>query len=98
MFIFGGFRLVMRAFLHYPQVWPTVMEVMQAAMTIGKTSEATHMMRYEDALHLPIPEAREFLGFRNIKLIDTSEMDKIYTEQVRPDALGMGEFTAEAAE
>ncbi len=98
MYIFGGFRLVMRAFLHYPQVWPTVMDLMQTAMTIGQTSESTHMMRYEDALHLPIPEAREFLGFRNVKEIDTAEMDKIFTEQVRPEEVGLSVFTAEAAE
>lgn len=98
LYIFGGFRLVMRAFLHYPQVWPTVIDLMQTAMTIGKTSESTHMMRYEDALHLPIPEARELLGFRNVKEIDTSEMDKIYTEQIRPEEADFLAFTAEAAE
>lgn len=98
LYIFGGYRLVMRAFLHYPQVWPTVMELMQMAMEVGRTSESTHMMRYEDALHLPIPEARELLGFRNVREIDTVDMDKIYTEQIRPEDMGFGTFTAEAAE
>ena len=98
LYIFGGYRLVMRAFLHYPQVWPLVMELMQMAMEVGRTSESTHMMRYEDALHLPIPEAREFLGFRNVREIETVEMDKIFTEQVRPEEMGFGAFTAEAAE
>jgi ubiquinone biosynthesis protein Coq4 len=83
-FLLGGHRLVMRAFLHYPQVWPTVLDLMQRGIKIGQTSECTHMMRYEDALHLPIPEAREFLGFRNAEDVDTYEMDLIYTEQVIP--------------
>jgi hypothetical protein len=84
MFIFGGTRLVMRAFLHYPQVWPTVLNLMTQAMLVGKTSESTHMMNYESVLHLPIPEAREALGFRNVVDMDTREMDLIYTEQVIP--------------
>lgn len=85
MFIFGGHRLVMRAFLHYPQVWPTVLDLMQRGIRIGKASESTHMMNYEAALHLPIKEAREFLGFRHAEDVDTVEMDKIYTEQVKPE-------------
>jgi hypothetical protein len=84
MFIFGGTRLVMRAFLHYPQVWPTVLDCITQAIKVGRTSESTHMMNYEAALHLPIPEAREFLGFRNVVDMDTREMDLIYTEQVLP--------------
>lgn len=45
------------------------------------------MMNYEAALHLPIPEAREMLGFRNVVDMDTREMDLIYTEQVIPEDL-----------
>jgi hypothetical protein len=49
------------------------------------------MMNYEAALHLPIPEAREFLGFRNVVDMDTREMDLIFTEQVIPGETGMQE-------
>ncbi|MBV1917143.1 MAG: hypothetical protein KUG65_03670 [Sphingomonadaceae bacterium] len=84
LYIFGGHRLVMRSFLHYPQTWPTVLDLMQRGITIGQESESTHMMNYEAALHLPIPEARDFLGFRKAEDVDTVEMDKIYTEQVKP--------------
>ena len=91
MFIFGGTRLVMRAFLHYPQVWPTVLSCITQAIHVGKTSESTHMMNYEAALHLPIPEAREMLGFRNVVDMDTREMDLIYTEQVIPGESAMQE-------
>jgi hypothetical protein len=74
----------MRSFLHYPQTWPTVMDLMTRGIKIGKESESTHMMNYEAALHLPIPEAREFLGFRYAEDVDTVAMDLIYTEQVEP--------------
>ena len=88
MYIFGGHRLVMRSFLHYPQTWPTVLDLITRGIKIGQTSECTYMMDYESALHLPIPEAREKLGFRNAEDVDTYEMDLIYTEQVIP---GQGE-------
>ncbi|MEI9982099.1 MAG: hypothetical protein WDN69_02090 [Aliidongia sp.] len=38
------------------------------------------MMKYEDVLHLPVAEARERLGYRNVKQMDMSEAAAIYTE------------------
>ncbi len=84
MYIFGGTRMVMRSFLHYPQTFPLVLDMITRAIRIGKESESTHMMNYEAALHLPIPEAREFLGFRHVEEIDSYDMDLIFTEQVVP--------------
>jgi ubiquinone biosynthesis protein Coq4 len=81
IYIFGGYRLVMRAFLHYPETWLTVIDLMRRGFDIGLASEPIQMMRYEDALHLPIPEAREMLGFRKAEDVDTAAMDLIFTER-----------------
>ena len=83
-YIFGGTRLEMRACLHYPTTWLTVMDLMRRGISIGLASESILMMRYEDAFHLPIPEARELLGVRNAEDIDTAWEDEVFIEKRAP--------------
>lgn len=83
IYLFGGMRLLFRSFLHYPDTWPTVLELAERGLEIGRTSDPIMMMRYEDALPLSIPEAREMLGYRNAEDVDTQEMDLIFTETVK---------------
>jgi ubiquinone biosynthesis protein Coq4 len=80
-YIFIGTRFEMRACLHYPSTWMTVMDMMRRAISIGFASECFLMMPYEEALHLPIPEARAKLGVRNAEDIDSAREDEVYTEQ-----------------
>jgi ubiquinone biosynthesis protein COQ4 len=82
LYIFVGPRMVMRSFLHYPQTWPTVLELIQRGIAVGEASASVYEMCYEDALHLPIPEAREMLGFVGAEDFDSAAMDLIFTEQV----------------
>lgn len=82
LYVFVSHRMVMRSFLHYPQTWPMVLDLMQRGYSVGQASDSVYEMRYEDALHLPIPEAREFLGFREAEDFDSAAMDLIFTEQV----------------
>lgn len=81
-YIFLSYRMVMRAFLHYPQTWPTVLQLIERGITVGRASASVYEARYEDALHLPIPEAREMLGFVGAEDFDSAAMDLIFTEQV----------------
>jgi ubiquinone biosynthesis protein COQ4 len=81
LYIFVSHRMVMRSFLHYPQTWPTVLELIQRGVAVGQASASVYEMRYEDALHLPIPEAREKLGFVGAEDFDSTAMDLIFTEQ-----------------
>lgn len=83
IYIFGGSRLIFRSFLHYPETWPTVLAMIRQGLAIGEASDPIMMMRYEDALHLSIPEAREMLGYREAQNFDSSDMDRIFTEQVK---------------
>ena len=93
IYIFGGSRLIFRSFLHYPDTWPTTLRMMEQGIRIGLASEPIMMMRYEDALHLPIPEARAMLGYREAEDFDSAEVSRIFTEQqphpsvLHPDAL-----------
>ena len=83
IYIFGGSRMIFRSFLHYPETWLTVLDMIRQGLAIGQASDPIMMMRYEDALHLSIPEAREMLGYREAADFDSSEMDRIFTEQVK---------------
>jgi ubiquinone biosynthesis protein Coq4 len=84
IYIFGGTRLEMRSCLHYPTTWLTVIDLMRRGIAIGLASESIIMMRYEDAFHLPIPEARVLLGVRNAEDIDTADEDEVFTEKRPP--------------
>lgn len=82
LYIFVANRMVMRSFLHYPQTWPTVLELIQRGIAVGQASASVYEMRFEDALHLPVPEARAVLGIRGAEDFDSAAMDLIFTEQV----------------
>ena len=81
-YVFLGYRMVMRSFLHYPQTWPMTLDLITQGIEVGLASDSVYEARYEDVLHLPVPEAREKLGFRKAKDFDSAEMDLIFTEQV----------------
>jgi ubiquinone biosynthesis protein Coq4 len=83
-YLFGGLRMVMRAGLHYPTSWLTVMDLMRRGTNIGLASESIIMMRYEDALHLPLPAAREKLGIRNAEDVDSWSDDAVFIEKREP--------------
>lgn len=87
IYIFGANRLIFRSFLHYPETWNTTLEMMRRGLAIGEASDPIMMMRYEDALHLSIPEAREMLGYREAEDFDSEPMNRIFTEEEIPDRI-----------
>jgi ubiquinone biosynthesis protein COQ4 len=84
MYMFGGFRMVMRGGLHYPTAWLTIADSMRRGLSIGLASESIIMMDYESAFHLPIEEARKRLGVVNAEELETVADDQVYTEQRKP--------------
>jgi len=82
LFVFGGFRMVFRAALHYPQTWLTVVDLMRRATAIGLNSECILMARFEDVFHLTPAEAREALGVRGAEDLDTAEVSRIFDGEV----------------
>jgi ubiquinone biosynthesis protein COQ4 len=84
IYIFGATRMEMRAALHYPSTWLTVVDLMRRGLSIGLASESILMMRYEDAFELTIPEARIKLGVRNAEEVETVADDEVFTERRQP--------------
>lgn len=93
IYIFGANRLTFRSYLHYPETWLTTVDLMRRGLDVGMNSDPFILMRYEDALHLSVPEAREMLGVRNAEDVDTEAASRIFAER---DA--RGSLAVEAAE
>lgn len=85
MYMFGGFRMVMRGGLHYPTAWLTIADCMRRGLSIGMASESIIMMDYESAFHLPLEEARKHLGVVNAEEVETVADDQVYIEQRKPN-------------
>ena len=62
--LLGAFRLMTRTGLHYQAAFPAALAAMQAGVRVGEQSGPIFMIRYEDAFHLPVAEARVALGIR----------------------------------
>ena len=73
MSILGATRIHTRAVLHYPETWLTVLETSERGSLVGRTSDPIWMIKYEDIFHLPLEEAREKAGIRNVREVDTSQ-------------------------
>jgi ubiquinone biosynthesis protein Coq4 len=87
LYILGGFRMPVRAGLHYPQIYLTVLDLVQRGIRIGLDSEPIFMSRFEDVLHLTPPAAREALGVRGAEDIDTVEASAIFDDVAVEPAL-----------
>lgn len=69
--LLGAIRMVMRTGLHYQQSFPTALKAMQCGMRVGEESGPMFLLKYEDAMHLPIAEARAALGVHGVVELDT---------------------------
>jgi ubiquinone biosynthesis protein Coq4 len=78
--VFGSTRILMRTALHYPQAYPTALETVQRGMKVGQQSGPLFMAKYEDVMHLPIPQAREKLGVVGAEDVDTSAASAAWPE------------------
>jgi ubiquinone biosynthesis protein Coq4 len=92
--IFGSLRYTVRTMLHYPQVWPTAVDCIQRGMKVGQESDALFMKKLETVFHLPLAEAREALGVRGARDVDTSREGAFWASDGK---IGL-EPMAEAAE
>lgn len=80
--ILGAMRIMSRGMLHYPQTWPAIVDAMERGIKVGRESDPIFMLKCEDVLNLPLEEAREKLGVRGARFVDTSAQTAIYLEQV----------------
>lgn len=70
--ILGSSRILTRAVLHYPQTWLIAQNAVERGAKVGRESAPLYMMRYEDVFHLTPEAAREALGVRGVKFVDTA--------------------------
>jgi ubiquinone biosynthesis protein COQ4 len=80
LYVFAGVRMVMRSALHYPETWPTVLDLIQRGLHIGQNSECLLMAEIESAFHLPLDEARRALGVVGAVDIDTEAASRIFDD------------------
>ena len=79
-YILGGYRFPVRAGLHYPQIYLTVLDIMQRGIRIGMNSTPIFMARFEDVLHLTPVEARKALGVLHAEDLDTEDASRIFDD------------------
>ena len=79
--VLGGLRLVSRAGLHYPEIWPLVLDCVAKGIRVGQQSEPYFMAKYDDVLHLSPAEARMALGIRGAEDVDSTAAARIFCEQ-----------------
>jgi ubiquinone biosynthesis protein Coq4 len=80
-YVLGGYRFPVRAGLHYPQIYLTVLDIVQRGIRIGMDSAPIFMARFEDVLNLTPVEAREALGVRHAEDLDTVEASRIFDDR-----------------
>lgn len=70
--IFGSTRIITRAVLHYPQTWLITQNAMERGAKVGRESAPLYMMRFEDVFAMTLDDARETLGIKGVKMVDTA--------------------------
>lgn len=80
-YVLGGYRFPVRAGLHYPEIYLTVLDIIQRGIRIGLESTPIFMARFEDVLHLTPVEARDALGVRHAEDLDTEEASRIFDDR-----------------
>jgi ubiquinone biosynthesis protein COQ4 len=88
-YMFNAMRVLSRAILHYPETWPKMLECIVQGIKVGQESGPIFMFKYEDVLSLSVEEAREALGVRQAYDVDTTDMARIFTEEVERITEGM---------
>jgi ubiquinone biosynthesis protein Coq4 len=81
-YLFNALRVISRSLLHYPETWPKMLECIAQGIAVGQASGPIWMFKYEDVLHLTPEEAREELGVRKARDVDTTRAAELFVEMV----------------
>lgn len=77
--ILGSTRVLTRAVLHYPQTWLAVLDAVERGAKVGRESDPIYLMRYEEVLGMTPDAARDHLGIRGARTVDTGEASALWT-------------------
>ena len=86
---FLSFRFISRTALHYPHTWRATWDAIDRGKKIGETSEPFFLVNYEDYFHLTPAEAREAIGIRNVREVDTTLVSKVWDGKMTPQEAGL---------
>jgi len=89
MQFFASFRFLSRTALHYPHCWKAAWEAVDRGRQIGDSSEPFFLARYEDVFRLTPAEAREKLGIRGVREVDTKAISQVWDGRVSPAEAGL---------
>jgi ubiquinone biosynthesis protein COQ4 len=77
----AAMRILYRAILHYPATWLTVIHAIQKGLRIGRVSDCLFVMPFDAVAQLPVEEARERLGIREVGPdLGTAAMSTIFDD------------------
>jgi ubiquinone biosynthesis protein Coq4 len=77
----AAMRILDRAILHYPATWLTVIHAIQKGLRIGRVSDCLFVMPFDAVAQLPVEEARERLGIREVGPdLGTAAMSTIFDD------------------
>jgi ubiquinone biosynthesis protein COQ4 len=82
--LFGALRYTVRTMLHYPECWPAANEAIGTGMQIAAQSTPFLFEKLEPYFALPVAEARQRLGVRGVKEMDTERLSDIWAERIMP--------------
>jgi ubiquinone biosynthesis protein Coq4 len=86
---FLSFRFISRTALHYPHTWAATWDAIDRGRQVGENSEPFFLINYEDSFHLSPEEAREKLGIRNVREVDTKIISKVWDAKISPAEAGL---------
>ena len=86
---FLSFRFITRTALHYPHTWHATWDAIDRGRAVGEASEPFFLFNYEDVFHLTPEAAREALGVRNVREVDTKAISRVWDAKVTPEEAGL---------
>ena len=75
---FLSFRFIARTMLHYPECFQATWDAIDSGRRIAEASDAFFLAKYEDVFHLTPEAAREKLGVRGVRELDTRAASRIW--------------------
>jgi len=82
--LFGALRYTVRTMLHYPQCWPAANEAIGIGMQVAEQSTPFLLDKLEPYFGMQVADARQKLGVRGVKQIDTAHLSDVWAERILP--------------
>lgn len=82
--LFTGYRMISRSLLHYPEVFPKVLECIEQGIRVGRASAPIWMYKFEEVFDLTPEEARAKFGVKNAYEVESQREGAFFREEPFP--------------